>query len=190
MSLVRLLKAGKSLVGQENATSRYRMRSRFLLPKFGSSKNPFVSMAQTESSPPPAEARTKLARYQMTPAEIAAARLKETMKLPEAAPVAAGKKTVKPPVSAGVWNRLGGWLQRFNPLARLAKRNTFARPPGPASPRPPVQGELSLDKVKVMRNDLSDADVEIVPAKTSVKTKPSPLVPGGRRAELAETRAG
>ena len=28
-----------------------------------------------------------------------------------------------------------------------------------------VQAELSLDKVKVLRNDLSDADLEVVPAK-------------------------
>jgi hypothetical protein len=28
-----------------------------------------------------------------------------------------------------------------------------------------VQGELSLDRVKVVRNDLSDSDLEIVPAK-------------------------
>jgi hypothetical protein len=31
-----------------------------------------------------------------------------------------------------------------------------------------VQGELSLDGVKVVRNDLSDTDLEIVPAKPSV----------------------
>ena len=29
-----------------------------------------------------------------------------------------------------------------------------------------VQSELSLDAVKVLRNDLSDADVEIVPVKS------------------------
>ena len=31
--------------------------------------------------------------------------------------------------------------------------------------RLPVQGELSLDQIKVVRNDLSDADLEVIPAK-------------------------
>ena len=31
--------------------------------------------------------------------------------------------------------------------------------------RPMVQGELSMDTVRVVRNDLSEADLEIVPAK-------------------------
>jgi hypothetical protein len=32
----------------------------------------------------------------------------------------------------------------------------------------PVQGELSLDNIKVVRNDLSDADLEVVTRKTAV----------------------
>jgi hypothetical protein len=34
----------------------------------------------------------------------------------------------------------------------------------------PVQAELSLEKVKVVHNDLTDADVEIVP----LKSRPAP----------------
>jgi hypothetical protein len=37
--------------------------------------------------------------------------------------------------------------------------------------KPAVQGELSLEKIQVMRNDLSDTDLEIIPAK-----KQAPLV--------------
>jgi len=33
-------------------------------------------------------------------------------------------------------------------------------------PHAPIQGELSLDNIKVMRNDLSETDVEIVTAKS------------------------
>ena len=36
--------------------------------------------------------------------------------------------------------------------------------------REPLQGELSLDKVKVVRNDLADADLEVVPAKSAVRS--------------------
>lgn len=38
-----------------------------------------------------------------------------------------------------------------------------------------VQGELSLDGVKVVRNDLSDADLEIVPAKPARRADLAPL---------------
>ena len=37
-----------------------------------------------------------------------------------------------------------------------------AKPAIPRFTKPPVQGELSLDKIKVVRNDLSDADLEVV----------------------------
>ena len=38
--------------------------------------------------------------------------------------------------------------------------------------RPAVQAELSLDSVKVVHNDLTDADVEIVP----MKSRPAPNI--------------
>src|SRR6185369_6468128 len=43
MSLVRLLSAGKSLVGVQEVQSRYRMNKQMRLPKFISPRNPFVS---------------------------------------------------------------------------------------------------------------------------------------------------
>ncbi len=54
------------------------------------------------------------------------------------------------------------------------------------APKPPVQGELSLDKIKVVRNDLSDADLEVVPAKLPAAPKTTvPALP-----EAARPRAG
>src|SRR5262249_235881 len=52
MSLVRLLTAGKSLIGIQEETSRYRMRAKNLLPKFGSDKNPFAAPAPAATSSP------------------------------------------------------------------------------------------------------------------------------------------
>src|SRR5262245_40632196 len=43
MSLMRLLSAGKSLVGVNESTSRYRMGKPGMMPKFGSGNNPFRS---------------------------------------------------------------------------------------------------------------------------------------------------
>jgi hypothetical protein len=60
------------------------------------------------------------------------------------------------------------WLKKINPLVWFGNRKPAE--PKPAIPRfskshTPIQGELSLDNIKVMRNDLSEADVEVVPMK-------------------------
>jgi len=54
----------------------------------------------------------------------------------------------------GLVSKLGSWLGR----SRNGKKAI------PQFVRPPVQGELSLDLIKVVRNDLSDTDLEIVRA--------------------------
>jgi hypothetical protein len=57
--------------------------------------------------------------------------------------------------------------KKFNPLPLLARRRGPARSAFRSVSRPAVQTELSLDSVKVMRNDLSDADLEVVVSKTA-----------------------
>jgi hypothetical protein len=44
------------------------------------------------------------------------------------------------------------------------------------------QAELSLDSVKVVHNDLADADVEIVPVKSRAETVAAPQLPPARQA--------
>jgi hypothetical protein len=184
MSLGKLLNAGRSLVGLHNSGERYQLRTG-ALPKFGSRKNPFA--AQGESSSEAAE--------QLTPAEMAAASLKDTQRLPLLIPKpAAGGEGVQPvqpenPVVAspspapkgGTANvpaqaptAVSGWLKKLNPLVWWENR----KPAEPKSAIPrfnkaPVQAELSLDNIKVMRNDLSDADVEVVP----MKARPAKMPP-------------
>lgn len=53
------------------------------------------------------------------------------------------------------------WVARLNPVSfwRASRSSVF-------SAQPVVQSELSLDSVKVVHNDLSDVDVEIVPIKS------------------------
>ena len=82
-----------------------------------------------------------------------------------AAPALEGRARKPLPVSA--------WVRKLNPLALLPSRQPGARASRSRSPRPVVQGELSLEKVKVMRNDLSDTDLEIVPARPAMKSAPN-----------------
>jgi hypothetical protein len=59
--------------------------------------------------------------------------------------------------------------QNVFPRGRWAARTPFKS--DKASARPVVQGELSLEKVKPVRNDLSDSDLELVQASRRVEPK-------------------
>jgi hypothetical protein len=70
--------------------------------------------------------------------------------------------------------RVTTWKERFNPF----------RAPEPVAPPMvgAVQTELSLDAVKVVRNDLADADIEVVPVKSQTISAPeAPVLPPARQ---------
>lgn len=148
MNLGKLLGAGKSFISGGKPAA-YRTDKRFYLPQFVSPKNPFATAAAVPAQgelPPPAEKK---------PGEP----LKKTTALPglktRKLPVAAQSKPARPP----------GWTSRLNPVA------LFRTAPAVADKTvATVQTELSLEKVKVVHNDLTDADVEIVP----LKSRPAP----------------
>ena len=195
MSLVRLLTSGKSLVGLGEPSTRYRMRSGYLLPKFGGDKNPFSDPDAPKAVPAMTETGTAApAKYQLTPAELAAARLKETKRLPAVAIAAMqaadaqmaevrlamasrfkeqalelADKAVRAPI--GWTKRLLPKLAKLNPLAWRYRWKGKAKPAIPPFGKTTIQGELSLDNIKVVRNDLNESDVEVVPARTVVNRK-------------------
>ncbi len=175
MSLGRLLTTGKSLVGLHSASSRYQLQ-KGALPKFESSKNPFAAKPQPGTDEEPS-------LIKLTPAEMAAASLKETQRLPLLVPKPMvpppAPKPVEPaqpaqPVAPGqVPAAVDSWLKKLNPLVWWGNRKPAeATPALPRFSKRPVQGELSLDNIKVMRNDLSDADVEVVTAKSRPPAAP------------------
>ena len=155
MSLLRLLTAGRSLVSVRDDETRYRLTSQRLLPQFGSAKNPFTG------------------REAATPAPAA--------DVPQSAePVAVPATTVAPGPARGLWLEAAAWMSGWT--GKLTER--FSRPkPKPAKPsipqfsKPPVQAELSLDRIRVVRNDLSDADLEVVPARTKAASAAVPVEP-------------
>jgi len=163
MSLVRLLTAGKSLMGgMENAT-RYRLGTPGLLPKFGSGKNPFIARGT--------ESKAKM----IQPPEQSAAPLTSTSfptneeKTKSSLSSAAAPLTPLPPLDGGrergwgaSWWRMGKeWAEAFK--TRTPGKGEKAARFAELAPTRPVQAELSLDKIKVLRNDLSDTDFEVVP---------------------------
>lgn len=159
MSLGRLLAAGKSLIGLRGGEGRYRENKRARLPKFGSPKNPFAPM----SEPDPSAANNAGANQAVVQ--------NQEPTVPKVAPAPA-----RPARAAHLTGWLAEWSARFNPLARSR------RPPGPVRSLLPQQGELSLDRVQVVRNDLRDADLEVT--RPTVAKPVSPVV--ARTAEKLE----
>jgi hypothetical protein len=78
----------------------------------------------------------------------------------------AKKEIVRPAVATRAADWLGELGQKLNPLPLLAKRPVRS---AVRAAQPQVQGELSLDKVKVVRNDFSDSDFEVVPMRDATR---------------------
>ena len=151
MNLAKLLVAGKSVINGRAEVS-YRANRHVYLPKFGLAQNPFKSPDEAEPAEPEAE--------------TIAAPIKKVV-----TPVAA--KTQKIPPWPSRPARATSWASKLNPIS-------IWRGSAPAAPSAlcPVQSELSLDSVKVVHNDLSDADVEVVPIKSRTADKTAvPVLP-------------
>ena len=142
MSLGKLLATGRSLIASQGGAHRYRANKRVALPKFGSMKNPFTSGAQQER----AEARPTAA----VPTE---AKVRATNA--PASPAALQKPS---PVRSHKWVR--EWGAKLNPLGLWRRGASIAATDSAVTNAVPVQRELSLEAVRVVRNDLTDADAE------------------------------
>ena len=93
------------------------------------------------------------------------------VRAPEVAPAPA----LKAPTKSAAKPVRGGWTTKLNPF----------RTPEPTAPLLPfaVQPELSLDAVKVVHNDLADADVDVVPVKSRAEAPAAaPVLPPARQA--------
>lgn len=106
------------------------------------------------------------------PVDSVPARLADAEKI--SAPVAARTQKI-PVLAASGPTRAASWADKLNPFrapepVRSAQQNA-------------VQVELSLDAVKVVHNDLADADIEIVPVKSRTAAAPdAPMLPPARAA--------
>ena len=149
MSLLRLLTTGRSLVEFKDTPGAYRMTSQRLLPHFSPAKNPFSGKSASSgvSAAERAADMQSNVQDQKSSATTGKHARAETLRL-----------------------RAASFLRAWRAKYEAWFGHTSGRAEKPAIPRftkQPVQGELWLDKVKVVRNDLSDADLEIVPARPS-----------------------
>jgi len=186
MSLGKLLTTGKSLVGLSQSSSRYQLQ-KGALPKFESAKNPFAARTHAE----PAEREPQLPKLSSAEAVDSkeSPRLSALGSLIVDREASVANRNSQPAEAPKVAAPVDSWLKKINPMVWFGNRKPAE--PKPAIPRfskpqAPIQGELSLDNIKVMRNDLSDADVEIVPVKPAPpKTVAAPSVSHAGAAAMA-----
>ena len=120
------------------------MRDHVRLPQFISPKNPFSAEATAE------ESTSQAATVEERGAVVSVVTLKQRL----AAILSWAGESSK---------QAALWCLDHNPFSAIG------RPQLPSIPRfgkQPVQGELSLDKVKVVRGDLTHADLEVVRSET------------------------
>lgn len=146
MNLGKLLAAGKSIMGGRWDIN-YRVNKHVYLPKFSPAKNP----SKLSTGAEPAVAGTDAAAVPVAKRKMALAAAKT-------------QKIATPPE---VPSRPASWVGKLNPASLWR---------APVPDQPPMQTELSLDGVKVIHNDLSDADVEVVPVKSRTVPEASPPV--------------
>ena len=192
MSLLRLLTAGKTLIGLKRSESRYQLPGRKGLPMFGSKKNPFratVFPDKPDSAPVPEDTVEKLLTVPAATTDSPPAPAPNDLPPHEenqsngardiavSAPNAAQAKEQLPGQPAP---RRSSALKALLLWRRVKKTNSQ----GPFKGRPLVQAELSLESVKVVRNDLSESDLEVVQATSRRQESVSPGAADERKAQL------
>ena len=212
MSLMRLLSSGRSWVGLKE-TSRYVMTDPRAMPKFGSGKNPFRGTA-TKAEPaamptlPATEGNCSVTKARTgqpgnlsdrvpvalasavpsgalragKPSQSAGSRLRAMIStLRNSVRQVSGKlSSIIGTLSAGTaapFRKLGSLVPQRRSRPRTAAIASFAKGS--------LQGELSLDRIKVVRNDLSDVDLEVVRRSENVPTA-APLLPDAPERSIQE----
>jgi hypothetical protein len=175
-------------MGVNGEDGRYQMRSKNRLPKFESAKNPFAQTAKPEPMPVRAQAKVESAPIQQSglfevkTEEVASVKTEnETMPTPilvqnmelKAAPAAPAVSVSQKKDST----QMKDFFKKLNPLSRFAAFTASRKAKVQKPARTHVQTELSLEKVKPVRNDLSDSDLEVVAPKRVVLHKgPQPYL--------------
>jgi len=165
MGLMQLLTVGRSLGKVGDQPSRYKMTQQSLLPRFGSTKAPEERVPSVGEVGNQVIAKAKLEQSSL--GFVAAANDRKKMNAVQSKPQEVTVPKIATPRPAFP---LGRWTLFKNPFSKTPK----ARPVESI-----VQPELSLDAVKPVRNDLSDADLELVQSakRTLEKSVPAMVEP-------------
>ncbi len=178
-------------MGLQQPSSRYRLSKHRMLPQFGGKREPFrasVGPAANGHEPELTSGAASVGEREELGSRALGGAESPTHVIDPGAP---GRTAANPPGLAPqqhrrvrLWNFLqqspfsGERVQGLRSLFARFKRSSTEGFRIVPRPSPMVQGELTLDSVKVVRNDLTDSDLEIIPARS---TKPASGNPFARR---------
>ena len=148
MGLMQLLTVGRSLGRISDEPSRYRMAQQSLLPKFGSVNVPEERARGLSEKTNPVFVKMEVKKLEIATTANDRKNMNAVQPSSQVTP-APNAAVSRPAFPRGRWSLF---------------KNPFSKTPRPTVSPAPVQSELSLDAVKPMRNDLSDADMEVVQA--------------------------
>lgn len=142
MGLIKLLSAGRSFVGLASDRTRYQMTSQSVVPNFGKKPAPRASKRSAKAVESARNGLAGLGGFSRPP---------KTLTVVSSSATASDTKAAK---AARPWTK-----PISSPVAVIVSQEP-----------PPVRAELRLGSVKVARNDLSDADLELVVATPAGKS--------------------
>ncbi len=173
MGLMQLLTVGRSLGRISDEPSRYKMTQQTLLPKFGSVNAPEERVRGLSEKTNPVGLRAGVEKTKPKIETTINDRKNMNLVQPSSQGTAAPKASVspRPAFPRGRWTLF---------------KNPFSKTPKPTTSPAPVQSELLLDAVKPIRNDLSDADLELVQAVQPIVEKSAPEVVHAPESESAD----
>lgn len=183
MSLMQLLAVGRSIGAIKDEPSRYKMTQQKLLPRFG----PLKGVDGACCMEPPIVGEEAAAAV-LTDSVIPSGQAGGGHQAPAGQLTTAGSRT-----EPAQPNQAVNLEQSVNTAERVSGRglrkvaspwrgwsllgNPFGSGRRPARHAGPVQGELALEMVRPVRNDLNDTDLEIVASKTTPVQKAAPGFP-------------
>jgi hypothetical protein len=157
MNPLRLLTKGRTIRGLKERPGAYKLLEKSMLPNFSGAKRP------APTPPNPANAQSAILEQPplkaMRPDPVPKVPAVPSVPAPAPKPAPVPPKAPAPandqPSKPGLWSRLAeipsGWKRPWNPWHKA-----------PPFQSPTVQTELALDKVRVIRNDLCEDDLEVV----------------------------
>ncbi len=154
MSMLKLLNSGQTLRAMGNRPNAYKMPARAALPKFAPMNRPITLSPAAKADRVLAQASLFESSLPKVPAPVSVL-TNDTFSAPS---LAQKVQIVRTDTKASLWQRMGAMGQAF------VRQIFLGQKPRPAHGAT-VQTELALAKVMPMRNDLSDADLEVVSAK-------------------------
>jgi hypothetical protein len=192
-NLATLLMMGRTLVRVKDRTGAYKLPNGKAFPQFGLGGRQRVVHPSAVRAPAPSAQPSLFEGLEAPAAPAPGAPLPPQPPVAPPASTASTAQGVRAPgffflwlaKLSGAFAAVGRWIKmpKLPPLPRFAPRVPrmfkFGRRSKALDVRPQAQAELALEKVTVLRNDLSESDLVVVTVERKAEDRQRPNAPGG-----------